>query len=155
MAAAGPGRGSSDDVLPSVPLQMLLHLSVLYSALYFVASLLVMVYKSQAFGYPRNCLVLDLTLLLLLGILEGARLYLGMKGNLLQAEVELATSLALTAGGSILSVHFMLWQTLVLWVDQILSTTLLALHSLEAALQLAALTAFLRRSWHPRFPHWP
>ncbi|XP_048215410.1 transmembrane protein 80 isoform X2 [Perognathus longimembris pacificus] len=143
MAPAGPGRGSLD-VLPSVPLQMLFHLSALYNALYFLTTLLMILSKSQVFSYPWNCLVLDLTLLLLMGILEGARLYLGTKGNLMQAEVLLATSLALTAGGSVLSVHFMLWQTLVLWADSVLSTTLLALNGLEAALQLVAVAAFIR-----------
>ncbi|XP_048215409.1 transmembrane protein 80 isoform X1 [Perognathus longimembris pacificus] len=130
--------------LPSVPLQMLFHLSALYNALYFLTTLLMILSKSQVFSYPWNCLVLDLTLLLLMGILEGARLYLGTKGNLMQAEVLLATSLALTAGGSVLSVHFMLWQTLVLWADSVLSTTLLALNGLEAALQLVAVAAFIR-----------
>ncbi|XP_042529274.1 transmembrane protein 80 [Dipodomys spectabilis] len=130
--------------LPSVPLQMLFHLSALYYALYFLATLLLIVYKSQVFSYPWSCLALDLTLLLLMGVLEGAHLYLGTKGNLMQAEVLLATSLALTVGGSVLSVHFMLWQTLVLWVDSVLSTALLALQGLEAALQVVTTAAFIR-----------
>lgn len=67
----------------------------------------------------------------------------GTKGNLTEAEVLLATSLALTAGSSLLSVHFMLWQTLVLWVDSVLSATLLALHGLEAALQVVVIAALV------------
>lgn len=34
-------------------------------------------FLGQVFSYPFNCLVLDLVLLLLMGILEVARLYLG------------------------------------------------------------------------------
>lgn len=34
-------------------------------------------FLGQVFTYPFNCLVLDLVLLLLMGILEVARLYLG------------------------------------------------------------------------------
>ncbi|XP_020038016.1 transmembrane protein 80 isoform X2 [Castor canadensis] len=142
MASARPGRGSCK-LLSSVPLQMLLHLSGLYYALYFLVTLLMILYKSQVFSYPQNCLVLDLSLLLFMGILEAARLYLGTKGNLTEAEVLLATSLALTAGSSLLSVHFMLWQTLVLWVDSVLSATLLALHGLEAALQVVVIAALV------------
>ncbi|XP_008697824.1 transmembrane protein 80 isoform X2 [Ursus maritimus] len=136
------GRASSV-VLSSVSLQVLLYLSGAYYALYFLATLLMVVYKSQVFSYPHPYLVLDLTLLLLMGILEVTRLYLGTKGNLTEAEVPLAISLVLTAGGALLSTYFLLWQTLVLRADSILSTALLALHGLEAILQLVAIAAFV------------
>uniref|UniRef100_A0A452S8V3 Transmembrane protein 80 n=1 Tax=Ursus americanus TaxID=9643 RepID=A0A452S8V3_URSAM len=129
--------------LSSVSLQVLLYLSGAYYALYFLATLLMVVYKSQVFSYPHPYLVLDLTLLLLMGILEVTRLYLGTKGNLTEAEVPLAISLVLTAGGALLSTYFLLWQTLVLRADSILSTALLALHGLEAILQLVAIAAFV------------
>uniref|UniRef100_A0A8C2US31 Transmembrane protein 80 n=1 Tax=Chinchilla lanigera TaxID=34839 RepID=A0A8C2US31_CHILA len=92
---------------------MLFHLSGLYCTLYFLAMLLMIIYKST-------------------------------KGNLMEAEVPLAASLALTAGSGLLSIHFLLWQTLVLWADWVLSATLLVLHSLEAALQVVAIAAFIR-----------
>ncbi|XP_077719838.1 transmembrane protein 80 isoform X1 [Canis aureus] len=75
MAAARRGRASST-MLSSVSLQMLLCLSGAYDALYFLATLLLIIYKSQVFTYPYPHLVLDLSLLLLTGILEVARLYL-------------------------------------------------------------------------------
>ncbi|KAM9081244.1 transmembrane protein 80 isoform 3-T5 [Megaptera novaeangliae] len=74
MAASRRGRASST-VLSSLPLQMLLYLSGTYYALYFLATLLLAVYKSQVFTYPHSYLVLDLTLLFLMGILEAIRLY--------------------------------------------------------------------------------
>ncbi|XP_039077439.1 transmembrane protein 80 isoform X1 [Hyaena hyaena] len=129
--------------LSSVSLQVLLYLSAAYCALYFLATLLLIVYKSQVFSYPCPYLALDLTLLFLMGILEAVRLYLGTKGNLMEAEVPLASSLVLTAGGALLSTHFLLWQTLVLRADSILSAALLALHGLEAILQLVAIAAFV------------
>nr|XP_035939586.1 transmembrane protein 80 isoform X1 [Halichoerus grypus] len=76
MAAARRGRASSA-VLSSVSLQVLFCLSGAYYALYFLATLLMITYKSQVFSYPHPYLVLDLTLLLLMGILEVTRLYLG------------------------------------------------------------------------------
>ncbi|KAM6172269.1 transmembrane protein 80 isoform 1-T1 [Erethizon dorsatum] len=123
---------------------MVSHLSGLYYALYFLATLLMIVYKSQVFSYPHDCLGLDPTLLSLMGVLEAARLYLGVKGNLTEAEVPLAASLVFMAGSGLLSVHFLLWQTLVLWADWVLSAILLVLHSLEAALQVVAIAAFIR-----------
>ncbi|XP_045342386.1 transmembrane protein 80 isoform X1 [Leopardus geoffroyi] len=142
MAAARRGRASSA-VLSSVSLQVLLYLSGGYYALYFLATLLMIIYKSQVFSYPCPYLALDLTLLFLMGILEAVRLYLGTKGNLMEAEVPLAVSLVLTAGGALLSTYFLLWQTLVLRADSTLSAALLALHGLEAVLQLVAIAAFV------------
>nr|XP_006219252.2 transmembrane protein 80 isoform X4 [Vicugna pacos] len=142
MAASRRGRASST-VLSSVPLQALLYLRGTYFALYFLATLLMVVYKSQVFTYPHGYLVLDLALLSLMGILEAAQLHLGAKGNLLEAEAPLAASLVLTVGNALLTVYFLLWQTLVLWADLVLSATLLALHSLEAVLQVVAIAAFV------------
>ncbi|XP_059961571.1 transmembrane protein 80 isoform X1 [Mesoplodon densirostris] len=141
MAVSRRGRASST-VLSSLPLQMLLYLSGTYYALYFLATFLLAMYKSQVFTYPHSYLVLDLTLLFLMGILEAVRLYFGTKGNLMEAEVPLAASLVLTVGGALLSVYFLLWQTLVLWADAALSAMLLALHGLEAVLQVVAIAAF-------------
>nr|XP_058924030.1 transmembrane protein 80 isoform X3 [Kogia breviceps] len=132
----------SSAALSSLPLQMLLYLSGTYYALYFLAMLLLAVYKSQVLTYPHSYLVFDLTLLFLMGILEAIRLYFGTKGNLMEAEVPLAASLVLTVGGALLSIYFLLWQTLVLWADSALSAVLLALHGLEAVLQAVAIAAF-------------
>ncbi|XP_015993708.1 transmembrane protein 80 isoform X1 [Rousettus aegyptiacus] len=142
MAAARRG-GTSSTALSSVLLQMLLCLSGTYCALYFLATLLMIMYKSQVFSYPHSHLALDLTLLFLLGILEATRLYFGAKGNLVEAEVPLAASLVLTAASALLSVHFLLWQTLVLRADSVLSAVLLTLHGLEAVLQVVAIAAFI------------
>lgn len=68
----------------------------------------------------------------------------GTKGNLTEAEVPLAASLAFTAVSGLLSVHFLLWQTLVLWMDSVLSTVLLVLHGLEAGLQVVVIADFIR-----------
>ena len=47
-------------------------------------------------------------------------------GNLMEAEVPLATSLVLTVGSALLSAYFLLWQTLVLRADLALGAPLLA-----------------------------
>ncbi|XP_032214318.1 transmembrane protein 80 isoform X3 [Mustela erminea] len=75
-ALSFPGRASSA-VLSSVSLQLLLYLSGACWALHLLATLLMILYKSQVFSYPHPYLVLDLTLLLLMGVLEVTRLYLG------------------------------------------------------------------------------
>ncbi|XP_032214317.1 transmembrane protein 80 isoform X2 [Mustela erminea] len=63
--------------LPVTPEELLLYLSGACWALHLLATLLMILYKSQVFSYPHPYLVLDLTLLLLMGVLEVTRLYLG------------------------------------------------------------------------------
>ncbi|XP_037018946.1 transmembrane protein 80 isoform X2 [Artibeus jamaicensis] len=123
--------------------EMLLCLGGTCSTLHFLATLLMIAYKSQVFSYPQDHLTLDLALLLLMGTLEAPRIYLGTKGNLTEAEGPLAASLVLTGASVLLSIYFLLWQTLVLWADSVLSATLLAIHGLEAVLQVVAIAAFL------------
>ncbi|XP_076971394.1 transmembrane protein 80 [Tamandua tetradactyla] len=142
MATARRGSGPPT-TRASVLLQALLHLGGIYAALYFLATLLMLVYKSQVFSYPPACVALDLSLLLMLGVLEAARLYLGTKGNLLEAAAPLAASLLLTATTALLGIHFLFWQTLVLRADTGLGAALLTLHGLEAALQLGAAASLL------------
>ncbi|XP_058160863.1 transmembrane protein 80 isoform X1 [Dasypus novemcinctus] len=127
----------------SVPLQMLFCFSGAYYALYFLATLLLIAYKSQVFSYPHAYLALDLMLLFVMGVLEAARLYLGVKGNLVEAELPLAAGLLLTAASALLCVHFLFWQTLVLRVDVALGAALLVLHGLEATLQAVATAALV------------
>ncbi|XP_017898216.1 PREDICTED: transmembrane protein 80 isoform X2 [Capra hircus] len=128
---------------PTSGFRVLFCLSGTCCALHFLATLLLLVYKSQVFTYPHSCLVLDLTLLFLMGILEAIRLYFGTMGNLMEAEVPLAASLVLTVGVALLSAYFLLWQTLVLRADSALGALLLALHGLEAVLQVVAIAAFI------------
>ncbi|CAM4571773.1 unnamed protein product [Lepidochelys olivacea] len=75
MAAVRRGRTSS--VLSSVPLQILFYLNGFYYIFYFLATLLMIIYKSQVFSYPDNYLGLDLALLFIMATLEAIRLYLG------------------------------------------------------------------------------
>ncbi|KAM6159445.1 LOW QUALITY PROTEIN: transmembrane protein 80 [Rhynchocyon petersi] len=129
--------------LSSVPLQMLWWLSGAFRPLYFLGTLLLLVYKCQVFSYPQDHLVLDVGLLMTMGVLETAGLYYGAKGNLMEAEGPLAVSLLLTAGTALLAAYFLCWQTLVLWADMALSATRLTLHVLEAMLQMVTIAAFV------------
>ncbi|XP_006893409.1 PREDICTED: protein SOGA2-like [Elephantulus edwardii] len=134
---------ASSTMLSSVPLQALLWLSGAYQAFYFLTTLLLLLYKTQEFSYPQDRLALDLALLVTMGVLETAGLFLGTKGNLTEAEGLLATSLLLTVGSALLTAYFLRWQTLVLWADTALGAMRLALHSLEAVLQMVTIATFV------------
>ncbi|KAK1159744.1 transmembrane protein 80-like isoform X1 [Acipenser oxyrinchus oxyrinchus] len=140
MAAMKAGKASLQ--LSSVPLQMLFFLNGVYYGFYFLATLLMVIYKSQVLSYPDGNLALDLALLFIMAILEAIRLYLGVRGNLKEEEVSVGISLALTVGSMLLSVYFMVWQTYVLRADVIVGAVLLVIYGLEAILDVTAIAAF-------------
>ncbi|XP_070621726.1 transmembrane protein 80 isoform X2 [Erythrolamprus reginae] len=134
------GRSS---VLSSVPLQILFFLDGIYYIFYFLAALLMIIYKSQIFTYPYKLLTLDLGLLCFMALLEAIRLYFGTKGNLREEEAPLGISLGITVGSVLLSVYFLVWQTYVLRADVIINVVLLVAYGLEGILQIIAIAAFV------------
>ncbi|XP_073461029.1 transmembrane protein 80 [Aquarana catesbeiana] len=137
-------RGKSSLVLSSVPLQILLYVNLVYYVFYFLATLLMIIYKSQVFSYPDSNLALDLGLLFLMVILESVRLYLGTMGNLTEEELPLGSSLILTIGNVFLSVYFLVWETYILRADLIINALLLVLYGLEAILEIFTIATFFR-----------
>ncbi|XP_043915159.1 transmembrane protein 80 [Protopterus annectens] len=136
-------RGHSTDVISSsVPLQILFYLNMFYYIFYFLATLLMIIYKSTVFSYPDSNLAVDLALLFIMVLLEVIRLYMGVSGNLTEDKTALAASLILSFGSIILSVYFLVWQTYVLWADEIISIILLVFYSLEDLLKFAAIASF-------------
>ncbi|KFR07509.1 Transmembrane protein 80, partial [Nipponia nippon] len=135
--------------LSSVPLQMLFYVNGIYYVFYFLATLAMIVYKSQVFSYPDDFLGPDLALLFIMAILEVLRLYLafpflrGSKGNLTEEEAPLGLSLVITVGSVILSVYFLVWQTYVLKADVIINAVLLFTYGLESVLKVIAIAAFV------------
>ncbi|KAM6359961.1 transmembrane protein 80 isoform 1-T1 [Alca torda] len=131
-------RGRTSSVLSSVPLQILFYINGIYYIFYFLATLAMIVYKSEVFSYPDDFLAPDLALLFIMAILEVLRLYLGSKGNLTEEEAPLGLSLVMTVGSVILSVYFLVWQTYVLKADVVLNALLLFTYGLESVLKAKA-----------------
>ncbi|XP_058705836.1 transmembrane protein 80 isoform X3 [Poecile atricapillus] len=132
-------------LLPSNSAQcwILLYVNGIYYIFYFLATLAMIIYKSQVFSYPDDLLAPDLAVLFLMAILEVPRLYLGFKGNLTEAEAPLGLSLGLTVGSVVLCVYLLLWQTYVLWADVLLNALLLSAYGLESGLKVMAIAAFV------------
>ncbi|KFP69046.1 Transmembrane protein 80, partial [Cariama cristata] len=135
--------------LSSVPLQILFYVNGIYYIFYFLATLAMIVYKSQVFSYPDDFLAPDLALLFIMAILEVLQLYLafcflrGSKGNLTEEEAPLGLSLVITVGSVILSVYFLVWQTYVLKADVVINAVLLFTYGLESVLKVIAIAAFV------------
>ncbi|KFW95344.1 Transmembrane protein 80, partial [Phalacrocorax carbo] len=135
--------------LSSVPLQILFYVNGIYYIFYFLATLAMIIYKSQVFSYPDDSLGPDLALLFIMAVLEVPRLYLafcflrGSKGNLTEEEAPLGLSLVITVGSVILSAYFLAWQTYVLKADVIINAVLLFTYGLESVLKVVAIAAFV------------
>uniref|UniRef100_A0A8C6ZAD1 Transmembrane protein 80 n=1 Tax=Nothoprocta perdicaria TaxID=30464 RepID=A0A8C6ZAD1_NOTPE len=137
------GMGRTSSIQSSLSLQILFYANGIYYIFYFLATLAMIVYKSQVYSYPDSFLASDLALLFIMAILEALRLYLGSKGNLTEEEAPLGLSLVLTVGSALLCVYFLLWQTYVLKADVILSAVLLFTYGLESVLDIVAIAAFV------------
>nr|XP_046262256.1 transmembrane protein 216 isoform X6 [Scatophagus argus] len=110
----------SQPIFSSTPLQVLLYLNSWYFAAFYLAEILMMVYKGILLPYPSDNLVLDVVLLLLFLALETVRIFYA------------------------LAVYYLLLQTFVLRFEVLLNTILICFYILEFLLGLLSISAFSR-----------
>ncbi|XP_061580831.1 transmembrane protein 216 [Cololabis saira] len=137
------GRGSQP-ISSSTPLQILFHLNSWYFAAFYLAEILMFIYKGVLLPYPSDNLVLDVVLLLLFLGLETLRIFYGMKGNLCERSLSTCTSLLILLLCAALAVYFLLLQTFVLRLEFLLNAVLLCFYGLELLLGLLSVSAFSR-----------
>uniref|UniRef100_A0A3Q3G1Q9 Transmembrane protein 216 n=1 Tax=Labrus bergylta TaxID=56723 RepID=A0A3Q3G1Q9_9LABR len=130
--------------LSSTPLQILFYLNSWYFAAFYLAEILMFIYKGILLPYPSDNLVLDVVLLLLFLALEILRLFYGWKGNLCERSLASCASLFILLPCAALAVYYLLLQTFVLRLEFILSAVLLCFYALEFLLGLLSLSAFSR-----------
>ncbi|XP_077430027.1 transmembrane protein 216 [Vanacampus margaritifer] len=131
-------------ILSSTPLQVLLYLNCWYFAAFFLAHVLMFIYKGLLLPYPTSNLILDVALLLLFLGLEILRIFYGWKGNLCEHTATTAVSLFLLVPCVTLSVYFLLLQSLVLRLEFLLGLVLLCFYGLQFLLSVLALSTFAR-----------
>ncbi|KAI9521291.1 hypothetical protein NQZ68_007605 [Dissostichus eleginoides] len=134
----------SQPILSSTPLQVLLYLNIWYFAAFYLAEILMFIYKGIILPYPSDNLVLDVVLLLLFLGLETLRIFYGWKGNLCERSLASCASLFILLPCTALAVYFLLLQTFVLRLEFILSAVLLLFYALEFLLGLLSLSSFSR-----------
>ncbi|KAM9832982.1 transmembrane protein 216 [Syngnathus typhle] len=131
-------------ILSSTALQVLLYLNCWYFAAFFLADVLMFIYKGLLLPYPTSNLILDVVLLVLFLGLEILRIFYGWKGNLCEHAVTTAVSLFLLLPCITLSVYFLLLQTFVLRLEFLLGLVLLCFYGLQFLLSVLALSSFAR-----------
>ncbi|XP_043562011.1 transmembrane protein 216-like isoform X2 [Chiloscyllium plagiosum] len=129
-------------VLSLTPLEVLLFLNTWYYAAYFVAEILLFIYKSQLLPYTSANLTLDLVMLFLYLGVEIMRIFFGSKGNLCQRKVPLTISLVLLGPSTIMAVYYMLLQTYVLRLEVTINAILLVFYVFELVLYTVGLISF-------------
>ncbi|XP_040903581.1 transmembrane protein 216 [Toxotes jaculatrix] len=134
----------SQPILSSTPLQVLLYLNSWYFAAFYLAEILMFIYKGILLPYPSDNLVLDVMLLVIFLGLETLRIFYGVKGNLCERSLALCVSLFILVPCAALAVYYLLLQTFVLRLEFILSTVLLCFYGLEFLLGLLSVSAFSR-----------
>ncbi|KAM9357222.1 transmembrane protein 216 isoform 1-T1 [Symphorus nematophorus] len=130
--------------LSSTPLQVLLYLNSWYFAAFYLAEILMFIYKGILLPYPSDNLVLDVVLLLLFLGLETLRIFYGWKGNLCERSLASCVSLFILFPCTALAVYYLLLQTFVLRLEFLLSAVLLAFYGLEFLLGLLSVSTFSR-----------
>ncbi|XP_049608162.1 transmembrane protein 216 [Syngnathus scovelli] len=131
-------------ILSSTALQVLLYLNCWYFAAFFLADVLMFIYKGLLLPYPTSNLILDVVLLVLFLGLEILRIFYGWKGNLCEHAVTTAVSLFLLLPCITLSIYFLLLQTFVLRLEFLLGLVLLCFYGLQFLLSVLALSSFAR-----------
>lgn len=133
-------------VLSSLPLEMLLYLNGFYLGFFFIAEVLLFVYKGEVLYYASDNLALDVILLFLLGGMETLRIFFASKGNLTERTLTMLGSVVLLIPTAVLVVYFLLWQTYVLRIDVIITAIFLGLQCIELVLSLVSMVIFGRHT---------
>ncbi|XP_022616100.1 transmembrane protein 216 [Seriola lalandi dorsalis] len=131
-------------ILSSTPLQVLLYLNSWYFGAFYLAEILMFIYKGVSLPYPSDNLVLDVVLLVIFLGLETLRIFYGWKGNLCERSLASCASLFILFPCVALAVYYLLLQTFVLRLEFILCAILLCFYSLEFLLGLLSVSSFSR-----------
>ncbi|KAK7866041.1 hypothetical protein R5R35_008553 [Gryllus longicercus] len=123
---------------------VVLYLNSFYFGIFAVLEFAMCVTKSIALPYPAGNIVSELLLLLFLSGVEGARILLGLKGNLLQKTLFLVLFVIFTAPSTLGVVYYLVWQTYVLKIDMLLCAIQLTFYGLEFLLSLFCIASLFR-----------
>jgi len=143
-SSSGAGAAWSYSSLQStLPLQVFLYFHPYYWILFYIASIIMLIYKSVQFPYPRDILGLEATALSFLAVVDAGRLVLGNKGNLTQARLPLLLFLILSAPVILGHVFFLEYQTYVMRLDQVINIIALVFVCSEVILAVFIVLAVL------------
>jgi len=101
----------------SLPLQILLYFNVWWSPVWFLSSLILLVYKGLALPYPQSIYGAEIVFIIALVFIDFTRIFIGTKANKTLHFPSILFFLFLTSGLVLGCVYFLLWQTYVMRLD--------------------------------------
>ncbi|CAH1794529.1 unnamed protein product [Owenia fusiformis] len=136
--------GKVQAIRSSLPYQILLYCNGWYYGLFFIAEILIFIYKGETLPFPPSALGGEVTLLFILAGIEAIRIFFGQKGNLTERMVAVVLCIALSIPSLFGALYFLLWQTYVLRIEVILSAIQLAFLGLELIFGVISVVTFAR-----------
>mmetsp|Transcript_23372 Transcript_23372/g.41342 ORF Transcript_23372/g.41342 Transcript_23372/m.41342 type:complete len:140 (+) Transcript_23372:194-613(+) len=135
-----------DQVLSSLPLQILLYFNGAFAAFFFVSQLVTYLYKSNNYLYSDGALSSEVFFVFVYAAVEYARLFQASKGNKVEQIGPMIWSLCLGIGVVVIHVFLFEMQTYVLRLDRILNGIGIFFISLESFLSILTSLTFYRDS---------
>jgi transmembrane protein 216 len=139
----GPGR----KVLTSLPLEILFYFGGLYDIIFFVLTFLLFLYKGYQLPYPGDHYEMELAFLFLWALCEPIRIFLGSKGNKTESSGPMLWCVLLTVPLLALHVFYLLAQTYVLHIEQVLNGLAIGFQGLQALLGIFSMYSFQSAAW--------
>uniref|UniRef100_A0A914X210 Transmembrane protein 216 n=1 Tax=Plectus sambesii TaxID=2011161 RepID=A0A914X210_9BILA len=129
-----------------LPYQILLYCNAIYAFFFFLAEILIFIYKALILPYPTGTLIAELLLLVICIAIEALRNFWAQKGNLTETTVYVSFSLLFTAALAGALVYFILYQTYVLMIEVVLFGIQAVFVLLETVLGIVAIASFSKSS---------
>ncbi|XP_066587181.1 transmembrane protein 216-like [Prorops nasuta] len=133
----------------SLTYEILMYLNSFYFGMFAVCELGMSAFKAANLPPPpgdekNNTMKIEFGLLFLLIATEGARIYLGRKGNLTERALPILIGIVLTVPSSLATLYFLFWQNYVLRLELILCSIQLVLLASELVISILCLITMYR-----------
>ncbi|KAI4486412.1 transmembrane protein 216-like [Polistes fuscatus] len=129
----------------SLTYEILMYLNSFYFGMFAVCELGMGLFKAANLPSPGTSTTLtEFALLFFLIATEGARIYLGRKGNLTERGLPILIGIFLTFPSSLATLYFLFWQNYVLKLEVILCSIQLVILALELIISVMYLIAIYR-----------
>ncbi|KAI4474432.1 hypothetical protein M0802_015609 [Mischocyttarus mexicanus] len=129
----------------SLTYEILMYLNSFYFGMFAVCELGMGLFKAANLPSPGTSTTLtEFALLFFLIVTEGARIYLGRKGNLTERGLPILIGIFLTFPSSLATLYFLFWQNYVLKLEVILCSIQLVILALELIISVMYLIAIYR-----------
>ena len=130
-------------ILSSLSLQILIYFNGWYAVAYFVLEALLFIYKDFHFYYPADILAWEISMLVMLALMEVVRLFLASKGNKTESMRPMLWAILLALPIVTGYVWFLRLQTYVMRLEVILAAIGLSFVGLEFFLSVGAMLTFM------------